>query len=79
MPRNKVIFALIENETDRKVSYKKRHIGFLKKAEELMTLCEVEMAVTIYSPYSDEPKVFPNNSVAINTFQMFKELATSER
>ncbi|KAK4718002.1 hypothetical protein R3W88_016340 [Solanum pinnatisectum] len=28
MPRKKVIFALIENETDRKVSYKKRHIGF---------------------------------------------------
>ncbi|KAG5619997.1 hypothetical protein H5410_005215 [Solanum commersonii] len=56
MPRNKVIFSLIVNETDRKVSYKKRHIGFLKKAQELMTLCDIEIAAIIYSPYSDEPK-----------------------
>ncbi|KAL3339427.1 hypothetical protein AABB24_028175, partial [Solanum stoloniferum] len=79
MPRNKVIFSLIENEIDRKVSYKKRHIGFLKKAQELMTLCDIEMAAIIYSPYSDEPKVFPNHGVAINTFRKLKELATLER
>ncbi|WMV33554.1 hypothetical protein MTR67_026939 [Solanum verrucosum] len=79
MPRNKVIFSLIENETDRKVSYKKRHKGFLKKAQELMTLCDIEMAAIIYSPYSDEPKVFPNHGAAINTFRKFKELATLER
>ncbi|KAK4718141.1 hypothetical protein R3W88_016479 [Solanum pinnatisectum] len=76
MPRKKVIFALIENETDKKVSYKKRHIGFLEKAQELMTLCEVEMVVIIYSPYSDEPKVFANHGAAISTFRKFKELAT---
>ncbi|KAG5599319.1 hypothetical protein H5410_030689 [Solanum commersonii] len=44
-----------------------------------MTLCEVEMVVISYSPYSDEPKVFPNNGVAISTFRKFKELSTSER
>ncbi|XP_049410557.1 agamous-like MADS-box protein AGL80 [Solanum stenotomum] len=37
------------------------------------------MAVNIYNPYSDEPKVFPNHGAAINTFLNFKELATSER
>ena len=78
MSRKKVIFSLIENETDRKVSHKKRHIGLLKKAQELMTLCEVEMDVIIYSPYSNEPKVFPNHGVAISTFRKFKEFATSE-
>ncbi|XP_010327354.1 agamous-like MADS-box protein AGL80 [Solanum lycopersicum] len=36
------------------------------------------MAVTVYSPYSDEPKVFPNLVEAINTFQKFKELETLE-
>ncbi|KAK4718197.1 hypothetical protein R3W88_016535 [Solanum pinnatisectum] len=61
MPRNKVIFALTKNETDRKVSHKKRLKGFLKNAQELMTLCDIEMAAIIYSPYSDEPKVFPNH------------------
>ncbi|KAK6786443.1 hypothetical protein RDI58_014968 [Solanum bulbocastanum] len=78
MPRNKVIIALIENKTDRKVSYKKKHKGFLKKAHELVTLCEVDMVVIIYSPYSDEPKVLPNHSATINTFRKFKELVTSE-
>ncbi|KAK4718139.1 hypothetical protein R3W88_016477 [Solanum pinnatisectum] len=78
MSRNKVIFALIENEVDRKVSYKKRHKGFLNKAQELVTLCEVEMVVIIYSPYSDEPKVFPNHNAAISNFRKFKEMATEE-
>uniref|UniRef100_M0ZL41 Mads box protein n=1 Tax=Solanum tuberosum TaxID=4113 RepID=M0ZL41_SOLTU len=43
-----------------------------------MTLCEVEMVVINYNPYSDEPKVFPNHGGAISTFQNIKELATSE-
>ena len=60
-------------------SYKKRLIGLLKKAEELSTLCDVEMALIVYSPYSDEPKVFPNLVAAMNTFQKFKELEALER
>nr|XP_010321641.1 agamous-like MADS-box protein AGL80 [Solanum lycopersicum] len=70
---------MIENETERKVSYKKRLIGLLKKAKELSTLCDIEMALIVYSPYSDEPKVFPNLVAAINTFQKFKELEALER
>nr|XP_010321680.2 agamous-like MADS-box protein AGL80 [Solanum lycopersicum] len=37
------------------------------------------MALIVYSPYSDEPKVFPNFVAAINTFQKFKELEALER
>ena len=79
MPRKKVILALIENETERKVSYKKRHIGLLKKTEELNTLSYIEMALIVYSPYNDEPKVFLNLVAAINTFQKCKELEALER
>ncbi|TMX03993.1 hypothetical protein EJD97_012375 [Solanum chilense] len=79
MPRNKVILSLIENESDRKVSYKKREKGFLKKAHELSTLCDVEIAVVIDSPYNNEPTVFPNYSAAINTFVKFKELPMLEK
>ena len=64
---------MIENEAERNVSHKKRNIGSLKKPEEL------EMTLIIYSPYSDEPKVFPNLVVALNTFQKFKELEALER
>ncbi|KAK6791354.1 hypothetical protein RDI58_010435 [Solanum bulbocastanum] len=79
MPRNKVKLALIENESDRKVSYKKREKGFLKKAHELSTLCDVEIAAVIDSPYNNEPTVFPNYDAAINTFVKFKELPTLEK
>ena len=51
----------------------------LKKAEQLSTLCDIEMALIVYSPYSVEPKVFPNLVAAINTFQKFKELEALER
>ncbi|WMV24117.1 hypothetical protein MTR67_017502 [Solanum verrucosum] len=79
MPRNKVKFALIENENDRKLSYKKREKGFLTKAEELRTLCDVEMAAILYSPFNNEPKVFPNHGAAITTFEKLVELPTLKK
>ncbi|KAK4718135.1 hypothetical protein R3W88_016473 [Solanum pinnatisectum] len=60
-------------------SHTRKDTGFLKKVQQLMTLCEVEMVVIIYSPYSDESKVFPNHGAVSSTFRKFKELATSER
>lgn len=68
MPRNKGSLALVENEFDRKVSYRKREKGFLKKAHELSTLFDVEIVVVIDSPYNNEPPMFPNYNAAINTF-----------
>ncbi|PHT93994.1 hypothetical protein T459_01876 [Capsicum annuum] len=74
MGRKKVKLAFIENINERKASYKKRQKGFIKKAHELKTLCNVEMAAIICSPYHIEPEVFPNNDVAISTFTKFREL-----
>ncbi|PHT58861.1 hypothetical protein CQW23_01224 [Capsicum baccatum] len=74
MGRKKVKLAFIENINERKSSYKKRLKGFIKKAHELETLCNVEMAAIICSPYHIEPKVIPNNDVAISTFTKFREL-----
>ena len=51
----------------------KRLRGLLKKAEEL------EMTLILYSPYSDEPKVFRNLAAAINAFQKIKALEILER
>ncbi|MCE3050186.1 hypothetical protein HAX54_046601, partial [Datura stramonium] len=48
-------------------------------AHELDTLCDVELAVIISSPYHNEPKVFPNNDVAINTFSKFMEFPEVEK
>ncbi|MCD7463427.1 hypothetical protein HAX54_050564 [Datura stramonium] len=79
LERKKVKLAFIENISERKSSYKKRQKGFLKKAHELNTLCDVEMAVIISSPYHNEPAVFPNNDVAINTFTKFRDLPELEK
>ncbi|WMV18220.1 hypothetical protein MTR67_011605 [Solanum verrucosum] len=79
MPRKKVKLAFIENSTARKVSYKKRQKGFLTKARELSTLCNVEIAAVIYSPYHNEPMIFPNNDFVTNTFTRFLELPELEK
>ncbi|XP_049393117.1 agamous-like MADS-box protein AGL80 [Solanum stenotomum] len=79
MPRKKVKLAFIENSTARKVSYKKRQKGFLTKARELSTLCNVEIAAVIYSPYHNEPMIFPNNDFVTNTFTRFQELSELEK
>ncbi|XP_015068614.1 agamous-like MADS-box protein AGL80 [Solanum pennellii] len=79
MPRNKVKLAFIENNSSRKVSYRKRQKGFLTKTRELNTLCDVEIASVIYSPYQNEPIIFPNNDVVTNTFTTFRELSRLEQ
>ncbi|KAK6793520.1 hypothetical protein RDI58_006973 [Solanum bulbocastanum] len=79
MARKKVKLAFIENSTARKVSYRKRHKGFLTKTHELNTLCNVEIAAVIYSPYHNKPMIFPNNNVVTNTFTRFQELSELEK
>ncbi|XP_055803593.1 MADS-box transcription factor PHERES 2-like [Solanum dulcamara] len=79
MPRKKVNFTLIEDESKRKVSYQKRQKGLFKKCEELKILCDVEVAAVVYGPYRNEPYIFPNNDAARTTFIKFKELPTLEK
>ncbi|MCD9560819.1 hypothetical protein HAX54_019624 [Datura stramonium] len=74
MGRKNVKLTYITNNIERKVTYQKRQKGFLKKAQELSTLCGVEMASVIYSPYSVEPVVFPNHEAATKTFRKFRAL-----
>uniref|UniRef100_M1DCV6 Type I MADS box transcription factor n=1 Tax=Solanum tuberosum TaxID=4113 RepID=M1DCV6_SOLTU len=79
MVRKKVKLAFIENNTERRVSYRKRQKGFLTKARELNTLCDVELATLINSPYHNEPEVFPNNEAAISIFTKFINLPEEKK
>lgn len=79
MTRNKVKLAFIESFSKRKISYYKRLKGFLNKIHELSILCDVELVVIIYSPFHDEPKVFPNHDDAINTCSKFREFSEFEK
>uniref|UniRef100_A0A6N2M3Y9 MADS-box domain-containing protein n=1 Tax=Salix viminalis TaxID=40686 RepID=A0A6N2M3Y9_SALVM len=50
MGRVKLQLRKIENKTSRHVTFAKRKGGLVKKAYELSTLCDVEIAVIIFSP-----------------------------
>jgi MADS-box transcription factor, plant len=49
MGRGKIEIKRIENTTSRQVTFCKRRNGLLKKAYELSILCDVEIALIIFS------------------------------
>ncbi|GMH09449.1 hypothetical protein Nepgr_011290 [Nepenthes gracilis] len=50
MVRGKTQMKRIENNSSRQVAFSKRRNGILKKAFELSVLCDVEVALIIFSP-----------------------------
>ncbi|KAL9240822.1 hypothetical protein vseg_014999 [Gypsophila vaccaria] len=59
MARKKVKLQFIENESNRRITYKKRVKGLLKKAQELSILCGVDACAIVYGQYSETPEVWP--------------------
>jgi hypothetical protein len=49
MGRGKVELKKIENTTSRQVTFSKRRMGLLKKANELAILCDAQVGVIIFS------------------------------
>ncbi|KAH0650665.1 hypothetical protein KY290_031526 [Solanum tuberosum] len=80
MVRKKVKLAFIENNTERRVSYRKRQKEFLTKARELnSTLYDVELATFINSLYHKKPEVFSNHEAATSTFTKFEDLPETDK
>ncbi|XP_020537267.2 agamous-like MADS-box protein AGL8 homolog [Jatropha curcas] len=50
MGRSKIILKKIENPTYRHITFAKRKSGIIKKAYELSTLCDIEIALIVFSP-----------------------------
>ncbi|KAL9233046.1 hypothetical protein vseg_008088 [Gypsophila vaccaria] len=61
MARKKVRLHYIENDTARRVTYKKRVKGVLKKTQELSVLCGVDACAVVYGPYDQVPIVWPSS------------------
>ncbi|KAL5790131.1 hypothetical protein ACOSQ2_005019 [Xanthoceras sorbifolium] len=49
MTRKKIEIKKIDNVTARQVTFSKRRRGLFKKAQELSTLCDVEVALMVFS------------------------------
>ncbi|XP_058783823.1 agamous-like MADS-box protein AGL80 [Vicia villosa] len=76
MTRKKVKLAFIENNTARKVAYKKRKNGLMKKVNELTTLCGINASAIIYDPYDPQPEIWPSPCGVQNVLSKF--ITTSE-
>lgn len=50
MGRVKLQIKKIENTTNRQVTFSKRRNGLIKKAYELSVLCDVDVALIMFSP-----------------------------
>lgn len=50
MGRVKLEIKKIENPTNRQVTYSKRRNGLIKKAYELSVLCDIDLALIMFSP-----------------------------
>ncbi|XP_049397170.1 agamous-like MADS-box protein AGL80 [Solanum stenotomum] len=79
MPRSKGKILYIENDTQRKATYKKRQKVAFKKAQEISTLCECEVAGVRYSEYHTKPMVYPNYEDAVETFRKFEALPLADQ
>ncbi|KAL9267903.1 MADS-box transcription factor 29-like protein [Drosera capensis] len=49
MGRRKVEMKRIEDKSSRQVTFSKRRGGLMKKAKELSVLCDVQIAVVVFS------------------------------
>ncbi|XP_038681507.1 MADS-box protein JOINTLESS-like isoform X2 [Tripterygium wilfordii] len=62
MTRQKIQIKKIENTTARQVTFSKRRKGLLKKAQELSTLCDAELALIVFSTTG---KLFEYSSTSV--------------
>ncbi|KAK6918101.1 Transcription factor, MADS-box [Dillenia turbinata] len=74
MTRKKVKLAYIEDLSSRKATFRKRKAGLMKKMYEISTLCGVDACAIIYSPFNNEPQVWPSNEGVQDVLSKFEEL-----
>ncbi|GAA0153242.1 hypothetical protein LIER_37642 [Lithospermum erythrorhizon] len=58
--KNKVKLYLIQNMSERKVSFRKRNTGLMKKLSKLSTFCDVDACAIILNPFNSRFDVWPS-------------------
>ncbi|XP_047306558.1 agamous-like MADS-box protein AGL80 [Impatiens glandulifera] len=75
MARKKVKLTYIVNDTMRKITFKKRKVGVVKKLDEITTLCGIEACTVIYSAFDSQPLVWPSIDEAKRLITKFKSFS----
>ncbi|XP_056173351.1 agamous-like MADS-box protein AGL66 isoform X1 [Syzygium oleosum] len=78
MGRVKLEIRRIENITNRQVTFSKRRNGLIKKAYELSVLCDIDIALIMFSP-SDRVSHFSGKRRIEDVFTRFINLSDQER
>ncbi|KAL8058725.1 hypothetical protein ABFX02_03G038800 [Erythranthe guttata] len=78
MGRVKLQIKKIENTTNRQVTFSKRRNGLIKKAYELSVLCDVDVALLMFSP-SGRVSIFSGNSSIEEIMARYVNLPEHER
>ncbi|KAJ9166298.1 hypothetical protein P3X46_021072 [Hevea brasiliensis] len=78
MGRVKLQIKRIENTTNRQVTYSKRRNGLIKKAYELSVLCDVDVALIMFSP-SGRLSLFSGNKSIEEILTRYVNLPEHER
>ncbi|GLT58874.1 hypothetical protein SLA2020_317350 [Shorea laevis] len=78
MGRVKLQIKRIENTTNRQVTFSKRRNGLIKKAYELSVLCDIDVALIMFSP-SGRPTVFSGNKSIEEILARYINLPEHER
>ncbi|KAK4844204.1 hypothetical protein QYF36_017687 [Acer negundo] len=78
MGRVKIQLKKIEEKRDRQISYSKRKDGLIKKAYELTTLCDVDVALIIFSS-AGKLIIFDGKRRVEDTLKRYVDLPHSQR
>uniref|UniRef100_A0A565B4Q4 MADS-box domain-containing protein n=1 Tax=Arabis nemorensis TaxID=586526 RepID=A0A565B4Q4_9BRAS len=80
MPKKKLDLTYISDDTSRKLTFKRRKRGFMKKLDEFKDLCNVDSCAIMYSPFDTNPDVWPSNLEEVtNLLKKFEMLSESEK
>ncbi|KAL9857363.1 putative transcription factor MADS-type1 family [Arabidopsis thaliana] len=77
--RRKVTHQLISDNATRRVTFRKRKDGLLKKIYELTVLCGLPACAIIYSEYKDGPELWPNLNEVRSILNRLSELPVEKQ
>ncbi|XP_074309718.1 agamous-like MADS-box protein AGL30 [Silene latifolia] len=78
MGRVKLDIKKLENSSSRQATYSKRKHGILKKAEELATLCDIDLALVMFSP-GGKPSIRCGKNGIEHAIAKYNQLPPHER
>ncbi|XP_042501820.1 agamous-like MADS-box protein AGL30 isoform X2 [Macadamia integrifolia] len=79
MGRVKLKIKRLENTSGRQVTYSKRRAGILKKARELSILCDIDIALLMFSPTGKATLCLGERSNIEDVIEKFAQLTPQER